>query len=399
VIRGVVFDFEALVTAGVVHAGIVDTIRALRERGIAIGAVTGRNRAEIRMPPGLNIDAMVCKDDAGANKGGGHLIRMLGDGWRMPSHEMAMVAFNERGYHEAVNAPVLSFRAAWGEAMKPYALRLDAPAELIEYLDIFFLKKSLWFAYVDTTDALGRAVTLRSLIDANGAGSLAMRNAILRTLKDRQDTMMGNVSLSRALVLHLIASAYLEGLLTRDRKKVAWQMYPGHSTLSQPPPVIAAALEGVKFVRAGTEKDALVRWSDAIHSSGSRINHQHHLVQYVNQPSTTYIPKGIKTEEKQFFVLDDFTTDGFSLENARNMLLGDGARAVTMLAFGKYRSPQTVVVPAGAAFKPREQRQYAAADFTSVAVPVTYDEDALREFSESMTALRTAAIGPKILTL
>lgn len=397
-IRGVVFDFEALVTAGAIHAGIVETITALRQRSIAIGAVTGRNRAEIRMPAGLTIDALVSKDDVGANKGGGHFVRRMSDGWGMPLHEMAMVAFNERGYHEAVNAPVLSFRAAWGEAMRPYALRLDAPAELIEYLDIFFLKRALWFARVDATDALGRAVTSRSLIDANGAGSLVMRNAILRTLKDREDVMLDQVSLSRALVLHLIASAYLEGLMTRDRKQVSWQMYPGHSTLSQPPPIIASALDGVKFVRAATGRDALMRWSEAVHSSGSRIRGEQHLVQFVNQPSTMYIPRGVRVDDRRFFVLDDFTTDGFSLENARNMLLVDGAQDVTMLAFGKYRKAQTVVVPVGTKFKPREQRQYAAADFDSVAVPVIYDEDALREFSDSMNALRAAAIGSKILT-
>jgi hypothetical protein len=182
--------------------------------------------------------------------------------------------------------------------------------------------------------------------------------------KNKIDTTLHGASFSRILVMHLIASLYLEGLLCEGRNAADCLIYPGHSMLSTPPPVIEAALVGMQFVRTKFPKIAPVRWSDAVHSSRSRIEGHREKVHFSNQPSTVWVPPVYKVEGKRIFVLDDFTTDGYSLEAARNLLLAAGADRVSLIAFGKYPRPYTVAVPdPTGVLKPRSQRSYSDADF------------------------------------
>ena len=404
-IRGVAFDFDG----GLVEEdtskpirGIRTLIEGLHDRHIVVAAISGRTLSDVGLRAarsGLAIDHVVTRDIPNATKGSGRLIARFGSDAGLQPCEVAAVVTDEYGFREAINAPVLSFRAGWAQFMGQYSLRLDNPSELLEYLDLFFLKTHHWFAAYDGSDALGRDIRLRALIDGNGAGRGSIRNAILAALKDKRDTHLYGASFSRILVMHLVASMYLEGLLCEGRNKADCVIYPGHSTISQPPPVIEAALVGLKFVRTNFPKNALVRWSDAVHSSKSRIERQHHRVLFANQPSSVYVPASYKVTGKRVFVLDDFTTDGFSLEAARNLLLESGAERVTALAFGKYPKRHTIAVPDPRnALKPHEQRRYTDDDFNLSSVQAVEDAAALSEFADLVPRLEGSSIGSKLFT-
>jgi len=146
-------------------------------------------------------------------------------------------------------------------------------------------------------------------------------------------------------------------------------------------------------------KTGLVRWSDAVHSSRSRIERNWAKVRFSNQPSTIYVPAGYKVAGKRVFVLDDFTTDGYSLEAARNMLFAAGAESVTSVAFGKYPKGQTIAVPKPAdVLEPRKQRAYSEDDFDLSIARMPDDERTMAEFAALVGGLEGATIGPTLLT-
>jgi hypothetical protein len=403
VIKGVVFDFDrGLVQEGTstLVRGVARLIAALHERGIIVGGISGRYANQVTgraAASGLGLDQLVTRDVPNATKGSGRLIQRFCADAGLKACEVAAVVTDEFGFREAINAPVLSFRAGWSGFAGKYSLRLDTPEELLEYLDLFFRKRHLWFTSYDGSDALGRDVRIRALIDASGHG--AIKSATIAALKEKRDSVSKGVSFSKVLVMHLIASLYLEGFLCEGRDKADCIIYPGHSTISQPAPLIAAALVGLQFVRMNFPENGLVRWSDAVHSSRSRMDGKWEQVRFANQPSTIYVPAGYKIAGKRIFALDDFTTDGFSLEAARNVLLAAGAASVTSLAFGKYPKAQTIAIPKPAnVLEAHKQRAYSDASFAFSTVRMPVDEKAMAEFAALVGALESSTIGPKLLS-
>jgi hypothetical protein len=80
-------------------------------------------------------------------------------------------------------------------------------------------------------------------------------------------------------------------------------------------------------------------------------------------------------------VIDDFTTQGYSFETARNFLLNAGASSITCIAVGKYpgryyaRSPKNGVTWDSFASSPLTE-----IDFTSRLVQPLIDSNALASF-------------------
>ena len=242
----------------------------------------------------------------------------------LQAHEIVVVAEDRFGYIEALNGRSFSFHAEWSGVESDYGLKVASGQELLDYLDIFFGKTALWYATLDTVDDRGRPVVLRTLIDARGAGSSALKQAVISTLKDQIDVNQGGASLAKALMLHMISSAYLDGMLSVDRNQGLWQIYPGHSPTSIAPPIISAALEGFKIFRTRAAANGyygLRRHAAALKSSAARWNQQHDRVLFTNQMNSVNLTPGSRVEGKRVVVLDDFCTDGLSLDTARAAFL------------------------------------------------------------------------------
>jgi len=270
-------------------------------------------------------------------------------------------------------------------------------------LDVFFMKKALWYSWLDSKDQIERPILFRALIDANGAGSEKVKNAILRTLKDKSDETVNGTSISAFLMMHMIASSYLEGLLSVDRKQALWQIYPGHSRTSTPPPLIQAAIRGFKIFRSKAADDAygLTRWQNALQSHLLRqgSGKEKEQVRFINQVNSVCIAKGTNVEAKRVIVLDDFCTKGFSLEAARNLYFSAGAESVSTFAFGRYGKQYVEVSPQQKkTIKPYAHAEYDETDFHQVWTTTNTDDAALTEFTKSLTRIKGSSIGAKLLS-
>jgi hypothetical protein len=402
-VKGILFDLDGpLLVDGTAtpQAGIPDLLGDLHERTIQIGAMTSRPDGVARLKQSeLRIDKF-----GAATKGTGKVAAAFCKACNIELNECLTVFQDEYGFHEAINGPTLGFHAEWGCGVSKYGIRLEKPHELIEYLDIFFLKKHLWFGSLDTRDGDGKNVMLRSLIDGNGAGEQTMKNMLYRTLKERQDVSIADgTSLSSFLMTQLFASAYLEGLFSSGRDFVFWQIYPGSSPSSDPPPIIQETIARFKFFRSHSSQknfSGLCRQTAARRSHTTRMAGSAHLVTFVNQMNTIALTPNVKraVRDKRVYVIDDFTTKGYSLEAARLMFYAAGARTVYLLAFGKYGSNYVVQTPRpGLEIKPASLGSFSDSDFIGVSTALQIDAAALAEFTNSIKLLKTASIRKKLL--
>ena len=347
---------------------------------------------------GLAIDFLSCNE----RKGSGKLVGAFCDSLKCEPHEMLTVGEDKFGFIEAINGRSFCFHAEWSSSLSEYGIHLAAPSELLEYLDIFFMKSALWYATLDARDSLKRTVTFRALIDGDGAGSAKTKQALIETLKEKRDQKLAGASLSRFMMMHMIVSAYLDGLLSIDRYQALWQIYPGHSPDSTPPPVILATIQGFKLFRSKTANRAyygLQRLAEAPKSSAARFKNERHLVRFTNQMNTIAIAPATAVASKRVLVVDDFSTEGYSLEAARNMYLSAGAKSVVLLAFGKYGSRYDLQVPIKSGLvKPKRLTNYATTDFESETRSVTLKPPALDDFLSSLQRLKGSPIAEKLLT-
>jgi hypothetical protein len=97
-------------------------------------------------------------------------------------------------------------------------------------------------------------------------------------------------------------------------------------------------------------------------------------------------------------VVDDFCTEGFSLEAARQFLEAVGAKEINLFAFGKYGSRFVAQTPKRETkIEPYAERTYADDAFVGNTVSCEIDENALPEFQASLERLRGRSIADKLL--
>lgn len=352
---------------------------------------------------GLDVDSLVSAEITGKKKPGGTLVAAFCREYGFAPHEILVIGKDQRSVLEALNGCAIGFHAGWCGRTSKYGIHIETQDEFLEYLDLFFLKKALWYATYDSSDELGREVVLKTLIDGNGAGSQSLKSNLYDTLKKKQEVYTNGASLSKFMMTHMIASAYLDGLFSVDRNQIVVQIYPGHLPTSQPPVLIQQTIDSFKLFRvkpatvSGGEY-GLQRWRVAAQSHKKRMEGHRDEVAFQNQMSTVRLAAKTQVRGKRVIVLDDFHTDGFSLEAARNIYLAAGADTVTLLAFGKYGFKITEAVPKRRNLvKPYEEKSYSDDDFEIVEGRVETNPDALPEFRESLTNMMGTSIADKLL--
>jgi hypothetical protein len=367
---------------------------------MVVGAVSSSGSVAKRLQQSnLSVDGLYEAPRCGSKGSGNYVATFCGD-FGFDRQHCLTVWDDFYGFKEGLNGRTLGFHAEWGGGFSKYGIRLERPDELLQYLDVFFRKTAPWFAQLDTADQIGRVVTVRALFDGNGAGSQTIRNATIRTLKDRERTELYGASFSLFLLTHMLTSAYLDGLLTTARDQVFWQIYPGHDPSSAPPPVIQDSIEHLTLFRgkAAGKKSGLTRFVKATQSHAARIANRRSVVTFNNQMSSIVLVKGTNVEGKRVFVIDDFTTEGYSLEAARQMFFGAGARSVDLLAFGKYGTRYGLQTPMDESLvEPFQKKTYADADFDETQDHMTQNHEALSQFVESLDRLRDTTIKTKLL--
>lgn len=410
-VRGVLIDLDGpLLVDGTEkpRPGVPQFLKELKERGLVIGAMTNQPAGESNLrllESELPVDSLHSAELTGTKKPGGSLVADFCADHGLEPHQTLVIGDDRWGVLEGLNGRALAFHGTWGFGTSEYGIEVSTPQEFIEYLDVFFRKTALWYARYTGSDQIGRQVLFRALIDARGAGSDNLRSLVLQTLKDREEAEVSGASMSAFLMMHMIASAYLEGLLSVDRKEALWQIYPGHAPESAPPPLIQAVIEGFTLFRSrAAEKElyGLKRWQNALQSHVARQGPERNNVKFQNQVSSVSLAEGTKVKGKRVLVIDDFCTEGYSLEAARNIYYAAGAEAVFLFAFGKYGEQQgnryTVFSPKNdTTVHPFEHVAYTDTQFESDTRNTQINPDALKEFIESVKRLHGTSIAKKLL--
>lgn len=402
-IRGVLFDLDGALLEDhtpTPQRGVRTLLKSLHDRNIVVAAASGMANAKTRLgQSGLDVDLLYGSAQCGPKGSGRYVGTFCGEGG-FERHNCLTVWDDMYGFTEGLNGRTLSFHAEWGGGVSKYGIGLEKPTELIQYIDVFFSKTAPWFAELDADDQKGRSVSVRALIDGNGAGSETIRQATFRTLKDRENIATCGASFALFLLTHMVASAYLDGLLTSARDQVFWQLYPGHARSSAPPPVIQASMEHFTLFRgrASGKQYGLERFADATQSHKARVADHRSAVKFINQMNTIDLREGTNVSGKRVYVIDDFTTEGYSLEAARQMFNAAGARSVHLLAFGKYGRRYRVETPNDVALvQPFQRKRYTDGDFSESVAQVKQQPRALTEFVESFDRLGETTIKTKLL--
>jgi phosphoribosylpyrophosphate synthetase len=80
-------------------------------------------------------------------------------------------------------------------------------------------------------------------------------------------------------------------------------------------------------------------------------------------------------------VVDDFTTEGYGFETARNFLLNAGAKKVICVAIGKYLKPHKIFSPVlGTTWDSFDESHLTLEDFETTSIEPQIDEKALENF-------------------
>ena len=173
-------------------------------------------------------------------------------------------------------------------------------------------------------------------------GFSPLRNDLLGFLKYKGNPKVGHIGSKGFVMAHLLASVYGDGL---SAEPDLWSIYPGSS--GGPNRIMGPYIEtGAKLFKDLFLSDLLIRHASAL-DSGTTRRAGGAGATFWNQINTVHVNPSYrdKIAGKRILVIDDFTTDGYSLECARNLLLEAGASDVVAAVIGRYKPRQSICTP------------------------------------------------------
>lgn len=395
-VKALIVDLDGTVVQDdrTVVPGIEETLLQSSNLGIKIAFVSGRPKkegiakiAKLRYSP----DRFVTQDEIGKPKGSPKWVEHICDAFDVERRDILYLGDSDNDMRTAVNSGVVYLNAAWANPETKYGIQVSSPAILTLLVENIFTKPTLWHWTLNAPDKLGRTVEAMAMINGNGAGVLDIRCGLLGWTKHDRDSNVGPLKLGNFFMLHLLASIYLSGLY---EKADWWITYPGSDGGTN-----AAMNEffdiAAKLFRDKFKPRLLVRHSTAVDSGEARTAGG--SVNFMNQVSTVCLNDDPDVVEqirgKSIVLIDDFITDGYSSEWARNLLLEAGAANVATVAIGKYgynfycESPRP-----GLTWRPFEPSKLRASDFSSLGVRGTFDDSALSCFRYSFLKTRQTTV-------
>jgi hypothetical protein len=283
-------------------------------------------------------------DRVGGEKGTRRFIQYVTRSLEVPPQTILYVGDSEHDFYEALSGGALFFAAHWANPALDYGIPVSTPNEFLVMIKTFFLTPPPWYYCLDAKDGLERDVIVRTLLPADLSKVIGL-TPFIKSDGALQVKPIRGFSGERYLLLHLLATLALTGLPGRagDTGRI-WCLYPAHDghygKVLDDVSARVACLLGDRYQRA-----LLVRHAAAPSSSQTRIAHGMPTVD--TQLQTLHLDPALKSElaHQTVLVVDDFTTDAYGFETARNFLLNAGASSVISLAVAKYGSMYHALAP------------------------------------------------------
>jgi hypothetical protein len=310
-------------------------LQKLRDAGLKIAVAKGDPNAGVAArlaQAGLAADLCLDVTVVREKKGGKGWVRAACSAFGLDSNELLWLGDSPGDMHSAVNSRVIYFNAAWSAPTYAYGIQVATPGRFALLVRECFVKPVDWYWRLDATDSAGRAVTMRSMIDGNGAGIPALKDRLITFLHAGIDPRVGPLSVGEFATLHLLGSLYAEGLYERAD---VWTLYPSSS--GGPAGTLDPFVDqGSKLFRDRYLPDALWRHTPSRDTSLSRVRGE--IVEFLEQANTVCLRDADRDRivGKRVLIVDDFTSDGNGLEWARNLFLRAGASEVIAVTIGKY---------------------------------------------------------------
>ena len=346
-VRAAILDLDGTLigSTGAPVAGVEQMMEELRRLGIKIAVSSNRPGAARKLQSaGLDADLLLTRSVVGAKKGSPSWVYKACEEFAVESNQVLALGDSDNDMRTAVHAKVVYFNAAWSAPNYRYGVPVHEPWVFPVMVREFFMKGIDWFWTVSDRDDLDRTVTAKTVVDSRGAGIQIFQNDLIGFLKEKKDPKVGRFSLRGFVMLHLLGSIYGSGLY---RKADTWTTSPGSKGGTND--VLGRILfYASRLFRKQYAEDLFVRHKLAIDSGEARTRGEGHLVNFPNQSNTVCLngERRDRIEGKTVLVVDDFETQGYSMECARNLLMQAGAADVLCVSVSKYQKPRQVITPA-----------------------------------------------------
>lgn len=329
--------------------GSLEMLIKLNRSGISVFLVSNKSNSNMKISEVAHLTQEILTPSVvGGRKGTGKFVNYIAEREGLERSEILYLGDTEQDMWECSNSDVLFLRADWSKNSNKtrYGIRFTTPESVAEHIIYYFSKSEYWYFELNGSDNLSRAYEYKALFNSH----LTTITYIKHILKGMPLPRFKDDHRSRAkwfLVLHFIASLYLSGYLTRDKKrgKPILCIYPGHRAqqsgfLSEITELIPVLSNSVEFIpdllirHAAAPKSALLRKKGGQPTFYSQISTIHLAADYRS-----------KIEGRRVIILDDFTTQGYGFEAARNQFLNGGAGSVCCIAIGKFGYTSTICIP------------------------------------------------------
>lgn len=337
-VKAVILDLDGtlLDPAGDPVDGVPGMIAALADAGLAIAVASNQSGAARKLVgAGITPDLLLDQASVGSRKGSKDWVDTACAEFGVDRYELVWLGDGDLDMRSAVNTKVAYFNAGWSAPDYAYGINIVEPRRFAAVVAECFAKPTDWFVTFDAVDAAGRPLAIRAMTDSRGGGSKTLEDQLRHFLKDRLDFPLGPFMFGDAVALHLLGSIYGAGLTQETN---TWTVYPGSRRDSGTNPSLAPFVaNAARLFHSSYVDDLLLRHTDALDSGQTRAGGGQ--VGFGNQINTVHLNLAHRgrIQGRRIVVVDDFETDGNSLECARNLLLQAGAASVTCVSIGKYR--------------------------------------------------------------
>ncbi|HZN98088.1 MAG TPA: HAD-IA family hydrolase [Gemmatimonadales bacterium] len=402
-VEAVLFDQSTLLSPKdhTVWPGVLEMLADLKAMGLRWVATSNEPSSTIGprlQRAGLTPDALMTRSETGDRKPSPKFCNLAAQQLGLKNNQLVYVGDDDRNDAiAAIAARVLYFNARWAHpAAPPYGFDLAAPASVPAFLRLFLRRQPRWHLQLDEKDGDGNPVSTKALLSARREWNAEITNAIKGVLKRGGQNRIGPVRVDDLLLFHLLTTIYLGGL---HEDVDWWTVYPSSTAGKVNDILVRFSDQYSKLFRDRFLPDLLVRHTNA--ETSHKVRAQGRDPGFINQANTLHLNPAHRgnIRKKHVLVLDDFTTDGYSLEAARLLLLRGGARAVTGIGIGAHYSSLKIQTPApGLMWDPWSARQFDAKDFRSRRVDCQVDQQALKDFESLIDEMRKWKSAPKGLT-
>lgn len=239
--------------------------------------------------------------------------------------EVAYVGNQLDDMKSAKNGGVLFLNAEWFTRSVDYGLKFSSVREIARFVDLFCLRDHLWHFVIDEADLQVCALSPYSTYKAEFA----------TFSEDARNSLKHGGPHVDFWTKYLCSSIYFSGV---HRGVNYLAPYPGHSAGAGSPILDDLLLQVATCFGVAYVKDLIIRHSEAPKSAYNRATSNHlrqlnsiHLnrtplrslgqTRFKNSPLAT---------GKKVMVVDDFCTEGFALDSARNYIVQTGAGVVSV---------------------------------------------------------------------